>query len=230
MASGVKIICVYKTGGWCSVEDVLNLREQLRKNVTDDYEFVCYSDNPSIADVSLECGYGGWWSKIEIFKETGPCIFIDLDTAIFCDMGELISKICDKDRIFLMLKPFYLRSGRRGQRKQASVKNKKNKRVNKFASGIMAWNGDFSYVRNNFNISMIKFFKGDQDYIQKELLNAGEEIGYVDNFLKNIKSYRWHCRKSIPNNISICCFHGNPRPKQVGMPFWGHHKLLTKST
>ena len=209
----IKIICVLKTGGWCNADDVLNLKENLKERVECNYEFVCYSDDESVADVKLEKNYPGWWSKVEIFRETGQCIFFDLDTAIFSNIEGLFAYFDDNQRKIAMLRPFYTRRKRwhRG-------------RTHVYASGVIAWSGDYSYIYREFSPSLRRKYSGDQEYIQSKLMEHGDEIGFINEHVGNILSYRWDCRRKIPANIDVCCFHGNPRPKKVGMPFWGYHK------
>jgi hypothetical protein len=209
----VRVFCVLKSGGDFDVDDVYNLMRHVDNNTTVEYKFECLSDVPEVATIPLTDNLKGWWSKLELFRYTGPSVFLDLDTAIFGNIDSLLieaEKMVDK---ILMLKPF------RARRPRALT--------NHHASGVMAWNGDFGYILNNFARKDMKL-RGDQIYIEKKLIENGANLGYVDGVLDNIYSYRWHCRREIPNNTTICCFHGTPRPRKVGYPFWFNRKYTSK--
>jgi hypothetical protein len=87
-----------------------------------------------------------------------------------------------------------------------------------FASGVMAWNGDFSYVLDEFVSS--DGFRGDQDYITAKLKEHEANLDYVNDVQPGIVSWKFHCQRGVRPNTTICCFHGKPRPREVGAPFW----------
>ena len=203
----IKVICVLKTGGDYDYEDVLSLKCQIETHVNYPYEFACYSDDERVATDKLTMDLEGWWSKIEIFENTGPCIFLDLDTVLCGDISILAKYIDESYGEFLMLEHF----------------DKSKILEGKAASGVMAWNGDFSFLRSDFK-EKNKKCRMDQVYIVNKLRRHGIKIGFVNEIIGSIVSYRWHSRTSgIPSNAVICCFHGKPRPRTIGMPFWGFH-------
>jgi hypothetical protein len=203
----MKVICVLKSGGDYDKDDVYNLKRHVKNHLTVPYEFVCYSDVEEVADVRLEEGLSGWWSKLEIFKEQGPCIFLDLDTALFGSIDPLAEHAKSLSNKIVMLVPF----------------NKRRAAIGIFASGVMAWSGDFSYLLDEFTGK--GRFRGDQDYITSKLKTSGADVGYLNDIQPGIVSYKFHCQKGVRPNTTICCFHGKPRPREVGSPFWEKNNL-----
>ena len=206
----LKIICVLKSGGWCGKEDVLNLKRQIERNVSSDYEFLCYSDIEEIADKKLERNFSGWWSKLEIFNEKGSCIFFDLDVSFFGSIDPVLKWLKD------------------GSRKVAFLEEwKPDLRKITWNSSIIAWNGDYSYLLDMFNKDVdMRCYKSDQYYMSDFLRKEGDDVFLINDICNGIYSYKDHCRNgSIPSNARIVCFYANPRPKQVGMPFWGYHLI-----
>jgi len=124
------VVCVLKSGGDYTTKYVRVLRDAMSRHLDVEYNFVCYTDfdhpiNQVCETRPLLHEYPGWWSKIEVFRETGRVIYFDLDTYILGPLGSLARAL--DPGTFYMLRPFH--------RKEV------------WASGIMAWNGDFSFVR-----------------------------------------------------------------------------------
>lgn len=200
----LKVICVLKKGGAFRRADVFNLKQQVDQNLKIPHRFICYSDVETPWTVPLDLGLRGWWSKVEIFRESGPCLYLDLDTALFQDLSELGRKIEETPGLFAMLRP---------------IRKRRQKRFG-FTSGVMAWNGDFSFLFSGFQMPD---YRQDQRYFVEAAQAAGIRIEYVNNLLppRAIRSYKRHVRpRGILPEMMICCFHGHPRPWQVGEPFY----------
>ena len=129
----MKIACVLRSGGPYDGRYVRNLRAGVRHGLAGrPATFVCLTDVPDevAADcdevVVLEKNYPGWWSKLELFRLPGPCIYFDLDTLVIGDIGSLYEAVAAADVGFWMLKPFL--------------------HTETWASGVMAWAGDWSSI------------------------------------------------------------------------------------
>lgn len=190
----IKLISVCKTGGVYDARYVRALYNSLCVWAGTNFEFVCLTDleEDVPGKITLRDNLPGWWSKIEIFKFCGPAIYFDLDTVIVGSLLPFISEIerCPQDQFF-MLKAF--NSFRR------------------YASGIMAWNGDFSFIHSNFKKGLISKFHWDQKYIA----NARQPDGFVQELCPGVYSYKHHCKQALPVDARVICFHGEPRPHQV---------------
>lgn len=200
----VKILCVL-TGSRYTEDYVYKLKSMIKRNVSEDipFSFICYTDKISIKGIACrKTDKRGWWGKIDIFKEKGPCLYLDLDTIIVENIDLLLESIplLSKEE-FLMIKPWK----RKG-----------------WASGIMGWNGDFSFIQQTFNrITDVLDYCWDQKYISAKLRENKNKIIPVQNFLK-IYSYKHHCKtiRNYPKDAQIICFHGRPRPHEVRKTLW----------
>lgn len=194
----IKFISVCKTGGVYDARYVHALYNSLCIWGGTSFEFVCFTDlEESVpGKVTLKDNLPGWWSKIEIFRTPGPAIYFDLDTVLVGSILPFVSEIenAAEDQFF-MLRAF--NSFRR------------------FASGIMAWNGDFSFIHSQFKKGLISKYNWDQKYIAK----ARQPDGFVQDLCSGIYSYKHHCREGLPNGARVICFHGEPRPHQVHTPW-----------
>ncbi len=210
----ITIACVLKSGGDYDWEYVGKIYRGVQRNLSCNFDFIVLTDIPlnqiehdinfvnTVRIIPLKSNLSGYWSKIELFRLKGPVIYFDLDTIILSSIDKLAREVLFFGRIkqpmFYMLEAFSSR---------------------KWASGIMAWHGDFRWVYSNFiKEEDYQKEKWEVDYILKEL----ERKLFVD--IKNIQdyidgriySYKHHCKEGIPDDAGIICFHGKPRPREVG--------------
>lgn len=195
----VTVACVYKPGGDFTDEYVTRLCDGVARHCSVSYRFVCLTDQKigGVTCIPLAQEWPGWWNKLQLFREfKGPTVYFDLDTVIVGDLNEILVN----HHGFSALSDF-------------------NKGT--FASGVMAWSGDYSFLYDDFSLSMIpKYSKsmaawGDQGYIAERLFgfDSLQEL-HPGRFV----SYKKHVRKEgrVPEGTSVVCFHGKPRPHQVG--------------
>lgn len=216
------ILCVLKTGGDYNKEYVDKLYQGVSNNLSYAYSFVCLTDDQRLLGfenlpysvVPLENELDiltlneklykerNYWAKIEVFRFTGKVLYFDLDTVIFNSIDNLIRNLPFDSNSFMMLKAF----------------NKDRD----FASGIMAWNGDFGFLFNQFKPKqhILEYEKWDQMYIRDFVKENGIKIEAIQNYLPGIYSYKHHCKNNISDDTSIVCFHGKPRPHEVGGVYW----------
>lgn len=212
----IRILCVLKSGGDYTPEYVQNLKTALDRTIgyRKDWHLICFTDMqfdiPGVNVVALQANLAGWWSKLEIFSFPGPCLYLDLDSVIVSDFSLVFDKICNlRSNEFMMLKPF----------------NKRRNRMGAWASGIMAWNGDFSSLLYSFTQTDLAL-NWDQRYIARKLQSFAIKIKAVQDALPGVYSFKRHCVGGAPPGASIICFHGNPRPHEIcGVGFidryWG---------
>lgn len=193
------VLCVLKSGGVYGPEYVRNLRGMVKENLTIPHYFVAMTDmDLDNGSMPLVRGWPGWWSKIEAFRMGGKVIYIDLDTAIFGDLAPLADALNPGD--FFMLKPFSRRE--------------------KWASGIMAWDGDFGFIFKEMTVGKMAEYQWDQRYILDRLTAHSVDILAIQGILPGIYSYKWHCKDGVPEGARVVCFHGKPKPHEVGRPYW----------
>lgn len=200
------VLCVLRSGGDFGPEYVHRLRDAVFANLRGvKHEFVCLSDiDVPCERIPLRHIWPGWWSKLELFR---PCncdgrkiIYFDLDTVIVGDLKPLVNH----DFKFMMLQGF---------------KHKQRR-----ASGVMAWQGDFSRI---YKVASKEFSNGffsqhlndwDQVYIERKLK---EEYGLEPEIVQHaigVSSYKRHFleRGKLIPDTRIVCFHGKPRPHELG--------------
>ena len=203
----IKIICVLRSGGDYTPEYVQNMKKSLDRVIgyRDDWTFTCFTDLdffscPDTEIIPIHKRLEGWWSKLEIFRLTGPCLYFDLDTVFLSDFSHLFKTILElKSFEFLALQPF----------RSAEI----------WASGIMVWNGDWHQLFSKFrNPDLI--VQWDQRYIFPKLEELGATIRAIQGYLTGVYSYKHHCREQVPEDAKIVCFHGRPRPHQVAWINW----------
>lgn len=184
----VNVICVFKEGNGFNSRYVKLMEDFVSANTTIPFSFRVFDEGRFV----------GWWNKIEVFKMTGPCVYIDLDTVILGNIDSLLSLAINTDK-FHMLRPFnpVFKYGR-------------------WASGLMVWNGEYKSVLKDFDANIhTKKHRGDQTYISSVIGN--DNISAIQDSVTGIYSYKKHCTEELPADARIVCFHGNPRPAGIGV-------------
>lgn len=202
----LKIICV-RTGDKYRKDYVLKLFSMCKRYIKIPFDFICYTNSTNDLESMIksdkkifirykETRKPGWWGKIDIFQEKDPCLFFDLDTIITDDITNFSKQIFKlKKNNIAMIKPW----------------KKKG-----WASGIMAWNGDFSFIKQEYTPRDRYSFKWDQRYIVSKLKDKKAEVIPVQDFI-SLSSYRHHCRMNMlfPKGTQVVCFHGRPNPHEL---------------
>lgn len=207
------VLCVMKTGGRYNAEWVRKLRDGVYRNAGRHY-FLCLTDDNSVRDVCdvvpLRHSFPGWWSKIELFRHgfEGTCLYIDLDSVI---VGSL-DPILEYPHGFTMAHEFW--------------------RPNKYCSTVMAWNGNYRDIYEEF-VNTPKWFMshyddnsqvdtkgiGDQAFIEDYLLQKSKvrPAMFKDIFHpKIVASYKVdECYTEPPKEAAIVAFHGEPKPNEL---------------
>lgn len=225
------IVCVLRCGGAYDLDYVLHLRRSVRAHSSDlKHNFVCLTDlnggHPNavparmivegVSPKSLLSDWPLWWAKMEAFRIPGPALYFDLDTVIVGSIDPLVEAVTRMGvDDFLMLRAF---------------------RDGNWASGIMGWAGDFSWLTKLFSSLDPRFngsnasipardgrqmFRGDQEWIRRQLAWRATTIIAAQDVCSGLYSYKHHCRKTLPPDTKIVCFHGRPRPADVQpCPSW----------
>ena len=153
----LKVITVLRSGPHWKAEYVYNFKKGLDKHLTIPFDFICLSDiNLDVPTEKLLPAGQGYWSKLQMFRPelnlTGPCLYFDLDTIISGNIDDLVSSFFNHN--FLMLQDPW--------------------KPEQSGSGIMWWNGDYSFLWNEYITQQEDFWNksynehprfGDQGYI-----------------------------------------------------------------
>lgn len=185
----LRVICVLKSGGTFDEKYAHFIKHELEGALSIPYELVFYTDIEleGFNTKPLYNNLKGWWSKIEIFHfEKGPCIYLDLDTFLLGSIDKLAETVM-KEEGFWMLRAF----------------NKEKT----WASGVMAWKGNFDFLYWKFPFMYYTPRFWDQDYIVRKLVGHEVEIKAVQDYLPGVYSFKKQ-RGELPYDASIMCCHG----------------------
>lgn len=183
-------LCVLRSGGDFKPEHVQRLAKQVP-------ELVCLSDVPveGVKTIPLLYGWPGWWSKLEIFRPNieGDVFYLDLDT--------LVQRMPAMPEVTTVLSDF---------RKQHLM-----------ASGLM-------FIKQEDKAAIWEAFTADPEKHMRECTKWPRwgDQGFLHDFLKDAQrwqkvikvcSYKFHCKPDISNKWDVVCFHGQPRPWDIGL-------------
>ncbi len=199
------LACVYRSGGDYRPDHVAALHYSARKWHQKDFEFRCYSDvpweieYPGVTAVQLINNWPGWWSVTEIFRTVGPTVVVGLDTVFVAPIDSLF-QIADSSAPddFWMIRN--LGKGRGP------------------ASGIMIWNGDWSWIYEQFDFNKIsRRLRGDENWTLEALSSRGLAPKILQDSVDGIYSFKIDVRGklSMPADAMVIVFHGIPRPHGI---------------
>jgi hypothetical protein len=198
------VASVLRTGGEYSPCHVYNLRDMCR-DFLPTHQFICLTDTElsNIDTVRLQRDWLGWWSKLELFKLKGPCLYFDLDTVLVNDCSSLVDAL--KGKWF------------------ATLYDPNTDPVNyELGSGIMYWEDDMQFLYSDFNYAQDCMAGGDQAYIRKRLEEKGllKNVSLIQQLTTGVVSFKVNNVTSVDPSHKIIYFHGRPRPwEQNKIPY-----------
>ena len=201
----MKIVTVYRTGGDYTPEYVERIDDELRGE-----EHICLTDHKisawgKIHPVPLKHDWPGWWSKMEIFKEEAPFLYLDLDTIINGPLEPIFDAV--KDKRFVCIRPIF------------------QDRPGAIASGMMYVGEDMSWVYEKFAedpegwIEETRFAatpswnNGDQRCL--ELMGVKPD-GYWQELCPGLVAHRKRHSLEERQKASVIWYSGQPRPADTG--------------
>lgn len=218
----LKVACVYKSGAEYTPEDVRKLTEAVAANLAIPHETVCITDDeqgvmPYVDHtVSILHDLPYWWPKLQMFNLSGPVLYFDLDTVILHSIDHLCNCVRTLQDNLMVLADFY--------------------HPELIASGIMGWAGSMQLIWDKFEQQVTgpgrfhekrngvsfqvgnELYRGDQDWLRVWLPRLGIKTVMAQSMDPGICSFKVHCRnRGIPAGTNIVCFHGRPKPAEVGL-------------
>ena len=152
----------------------------------------CYVGVPYIYQPITEATLPGWWGKLAVLDNSGPALWIDIDSVI---TGPILP----------LLKPL-----------NADIRTAKNWAQSGHGgcqSSVMYWE-DATPITRLFHPDQIGDYWGDQEFITALRDRGDIKVEYFDEPL--VKSYKYHARNGIPPGASVVTFHGKPDPHECG--------------
>lgn len=190
-------------GDWCyphGPDYVRKLRDRVAENLSTEHRFVCFADREidGVETVALDPCWRWNLNKLALFRPDngleGRVLALDLDTVPIGSLDEIASY----DGTFAMCESF----GQPG---------KCGGSILSFEAGEMEWLYD--KVRRNPKF-WGRLTDGSERMLYRQCLKDPDFL--QDHVPGQIVSYKWHCREGIPDNARIICFHGVPRPHEIG--------------
>lgn len=193
------VASVLKTGGIYNPCHVYNLRDMC-KDFLPSHDFVCLTDIhlSNCNTIPLAHDWKGWWSKLELFKLQGQCLYFDLDTIIVGDCTDIVNAAKNKE--FVILRDFY-----RGYTLTP---------INPHAmgSGMMYWKDSVRFIYDLY-LNDPQEVVGDQDFIEYAMQDRLDTVTYWQDICTGVVSYKAHDRhEGLQPTDRVVCFHGTPRP------------------
>lgn len=151
---------------------------------------------------SLQRGWPGWWSKMEVFDPElpGDLVYVDLDTVISGPLGDLA-----KVGRLAMLRDFY-RDGKKfkeGLQSSVMVLPESERQV--------IWD---EFTVNPALAMAFNRAGGDQRFLERFWLTRAARL--QDLLPGQLVSWKVNCAQGVPAGARVVVFHGQPRPWQVG--------------
>ena len=184
-----------------SLDWVDKLYRGVARNLDIPFQFTCLSnvDTP-YNTVKLISNSNKFWNKIELFRKDlfdGPVLYFDLDVVICKNITENVKKLLSSDKFLMTQEPY------------RNIDN----------SSMLYWNGDYSYLYDNYVNNQHNIITeyadisrngalGDQAYIH-ENVDHGLIEKYTD---KNFIEWRHHKIETEITDPSILIFTSRQKP------------------
>jgi hypothetical protein len=135
-----------------------------------------------------DCGLPGWWNKVALFMPgqfDGRVLYLDLDSVITGSLDEL------------------------AETKGIIDLHDWGWPTHTLCSAVMAWDaGEHEDIWSRFTPDVMKRLEGDQDWIT--------EVGGWEALPASwCRSYRYHCKRSVPKSCKVVQCHGKSKPHTI---------------
>lgn len=196
-------VAVVQTGNYLGhgAEYVHKLRRALRRHLTAPHEFYVVTDDAASLYRGMKVkpsSLPGWWEKLRLFKPgmfpEGRVLFLDLDTFIVGNIDDIAAY----DGPFATLRDFWRKDG--------------------LGPAVMLWHTETAVpIWQAWEAAgkPMTMPNGDQGVLEQHFRNRQPDI-LQELFPGRFVSYKTHCANGVPEGASIVCFHGKPRPHEVG--------------
>lgn len=219
------IVCM-KWGTKFGANYVNALYKMVEKNITGEFRFVCFTEDPKGIDERVEImplppmdldenAPERGWRKITMMNEKlgdleGNALFLDLDIVILRNIDEFFEVPGE----FIIIKDWDFKNSVTG-----------NSSVFRFPVGKYPDVLEY-FVKNSNEIA--QQFRNEQAYLSDAMYKKGV-LSYWDK--KWCVSFKRHCLQKfplnffkeprIPEDAKILVFHGRPTPEQAIKGYWG---------
>lgn len=172
--------------------------------------FECLTDMriPGVTCRPLKRKWPGWWSKMELFDPElrGDFLYMDLDTVIVGPLDDF-----ENSAKATILRDFY----RDGKPHGTSPALKEGLQSSLMFLPEAARHGPWDDFTVNPQMSMkLHASGGDQRLLEPHYMHTADR--WQDVLPAQVVSWKVNCQLGVPPGARVVCFHGKPRPWQVG--------------
>lgn len=231
----IRVVFVLKAGADFEMRHACKAADSVHRHLRAPHECVVLTDSRESLDgyrgqlaiVPLETTAPGWWAMIEMFRVPGTVLYLDLDVAITGPLDPLAERI---ERLspneIIMIRSW-----------------NKAYTGSQWCTGLTAWNGDRTWIYEQFKALMAIGIFGeskcrpddgllragyfrvrhlryptDEYWTPQTIEKAGETVLCVKDVLPGyMQSYKYDLNHGTKQPTgSIVMFHGKPRPWEVG--------------
>lgn len=207
---GVQVLtevwCVLRSGGDFGPEHVERLAAQVERHGGG--RLRCLTDRPldvfsfGVPVKPMQFDWPGWWSKIELYLQPGPILYLDLDVTIVGDLRPLMNLAAERD--FVMCHGFFYANG--------------GVDLNYANSTIVGWCGDQSEIARAFTADPDEHMRrcearcnwGDQAFALGN--HAGALHLWQHELPGAVRSFKREVLLGEALPTSVLASHGRPRP------------------
>lgn len=225
------VACVLRASPEFTREYVVRLYEGVREHWMGDLDFLCLTDtpirHPEIRETTLRWRWPRYWSKLEFFRPdiTGDLLTFDLDTIVCGDLSDI--RAVRRHTMLRRLKPgkgHQVASGmmflpaavrpviwREWRRSPSQLR-----RLYLFGGIHGRPGGDQGFLQQTWERHGLGP-RTDPDFDYDEWNREGV-ARWQDLCPGQIESYKYHVQKrgALGPETRIVCFHGDPRPADIG--------------
>jgi len=225
------VACVLRSSPAFSRDYVVRLFESVREHWTGKLDFLALTDtpirHPGIREIGLRYDWPGYWSKLEFFRPDvlGDLLIFDLDTMVVGSLDDIQAN--DRHTMLrrfprkyrhdlasgLMFLPAAVRPTIWRQWIQDPDRFMKLYRWSKKSGRV---GGDQGFLQDTWQRWGISPEADPNfDYARWHRLGIAR---WQELLPGQIYSYRYHVAKrgAVPADARVICFHGRPRPHEIG--------------
>ena len=203
------VVCI-KQGPLYGAEYVNILYSMVERNLSVPHEFVCFTDDPEGLQAGIRffpplSDRPGWWSKMELYRETIPgvntprILFLDLDVVVTGSLDIAVRRGFD----FCLIRDYPA-----GMFPDADERS-----CHGNTSVILLTVGSRTQIYNAYvEAGRPETPGGDQEWVNRYFI--GEFVLFPDEWMR---SYKLHnLQDGLTEGCKVVMFHGRPKPPECG--------------
>lgn len=212
---------------------VHKLQQAVERHLSYPHIFYVITDNPEAYDNSIPVtdDLPIWWNKLLLFRQTGDCIYFDLDVIIHNSIDWLIDDMTDKMRL--------IDTSWKNKEQVISTPEMPSKGITTINSSVMSWTDETALLDaflSDPEFHMLKY-GGDDNFYMHNADYQTHRLGQIYSYKRGASQDDWEHWK-YRKDYSIATFSGLPDihdclTHQIVKDNWGepppaHHGSVTK--